>query len=131
VRDILYVDDLVDALLLAANEAPRLAGKAFNIGGGPANVISLRDLLDRLKAMLGHEPEVAFEDWRTGDQRYYVSDFRRFQALTGWSPKVGFEEGIGRLHHWLEQQHRAAAMVAGARPARVPVGLRTPVSPVG
>jgi CDP-paratose 2-epimerase len=121
VRDILYVDDLVDAMLLAAKDAPRLAGKAFNIGGGPANVISLRDLLDRLKAMLDREPEFALEDWRTGDQRYYVSDFRRFQAMTGWAPKVAPAEGIERLYRWLEQQHDSPAVAAaGARGAPMP-----------
>jgi CDP-paratose 2-epimerase len=131
VRDILYVDDLVDALLLAEKDAPGLAGKAFNLGGGPGNVISLLDLLDRLKAMLGHEAEVAFEDWRTGDQRYYVSDFRRFQGLTGWAPKVGAEEGIGRLYQWLEQQHKVTPTGAGSRPARMPAAVRPRVSPVG
>jgi CDP-paratose 2-epimerase len=131
VRDILYVDDLVDALQLAAREAPNLAGKAFNIGGGPGNVISLLDLLDRLKAMLGHEPTVTFEDWRTGDQRYYVSDFRRFQGLTGWSPRVGSDDGIERLYRWLEQQHRVTPVPAGTRPARVAPSARPRVSPVG
>jgi CDP-paratose 2-epimerase len=132
VRDILYVDDLVDALLLASRDAPQLAGKAFNIGGGPGNVISLLDLLDRLTTMLGHEPEVGYEDWRTGDQRYYVSDFRRFQGLTGWSPRVGAQEGIERLYRWLEQQqHRAVGAGSGSRPGRMPAAVLPRVSPVG
>ena len=46
VRDILYVEDLVDAFLLAQAEMPRLSGQAFNMGGGPGNTISLKDLLD-------------------------------------------------------------------------------------
>ncbi len=120
VRDILFVDDLVDAMLLAAKEAPQLAGKAFNIGGGPSNVISLRDLLDRLEAMLGRQPAFALEDWRTGDQRYYVSDFRRFRELTGWTPRVAPAEGIERLYRWLQQQHHTAAVAAGTRPAPRP-----------
>jgi CDP-paratose 2-epimerase len=127
VRDILFVDDLVDALLLAAKEAPQLAGKAFNIGGGPANVISLRDLLERLGSMLGREPEFALQDWRTGDQRYYVSDFRRFQSLTGWAPRVAPAEGIERLYRWLQQQHEVAPSTASARPVpRAVAGLPQP-----
>ncbi|HZH07045.1 MAG TPA: NAD-dependent epimerase/dehydratase family protein [Lautropia sp.] len=130
VRDILYVDDLVDALLLAARDAPQLAGKAFNLGGGPGNVISLLDLLDRLRTMLGHEPAVGFEDWRTGDQRYYVSDFRRFRGMTGWSPKVGAEDGIQRLYRWLEQQH-AVVPPSGSRAVRMASVAQPRVSPVG
>jgi CDP-paratose 2-epimerase len=127
VRDILFVDDLVDAMLLAARQAPQLAGKAFNIGGGPANVISLRDLLDRLEAMLGRQPDFTLEDWRTGDQRYYVSDFRRFQEMTGWTPKVSPADGIERLYRWLGQQHQTAAGAAGTRPAPRPAaGLPQP-----
>jgi CDP-paratose 2-epimerase len=127
VRDILFVDDLVDAMLLAVKQAPQLAGKAFNIGGGPSNVISLRDLLERLETMLGRQPEFTLEDWRTGDQRYYVSDFRRFRELTGWSPRVSPNEGIERLYRWLQQQHQTTASNAGTRPASRPAaGLPQP-----
>jgi CDP-paratose 2-epimerase len=103
VRDILFVDDLVDAFLLAERNIDRLAGRAFNIGGGPGNVISLLDLLDRIEALDGRRPEVDFEDWRTGDQRYYVSDTRGFQQATGWAPRIGAEDGIERLYRWLRE----------------------------
>ena len=89
VRDILFVDDLVDAFLLAERHIDRLAGRAFNIGGGPGNVISLLDLLDQIEALEGRRPELDREDWRTGDQRYYVSDTRSFQQATGWAPRIG------------------------------------------
>jgi CDP-paratose 2-epimerase len=128
VRDILFVDDLVDALLLASDHATRLAGRAFNIGGGPRNAISLLDLLDRIERLHGRRPDVRFEDWRTGDQRYYVSDTRRFETATGWSPGVDADDGIAALHRWLVDSRGAAphrspvretpppGSVAGARP---------------
>ena len=108
VRDILFVDDLVDAFLLADRHIDELAGQAFNIGGGPGNVISLLDLLDRIEALEGHRPEVRHEAWRTGDQRYYVSDTRRFQAATGWRPHVSAAQGIERLHRWLRESRGTA-----------------------
>jgi CDP-paratose 2-epimerase len=101
VRDILFVDDLVEAFLLAERNMPQLTGEAFNIGGGPGNVISLLDLLGRIEALHGDCPPVHIENWRTADQRYYVSDTRRFQQATGWRPRVGVEEGIKRLYRWL------------------------------
>jgi CDP-paratose 2-epimerase len=119
VRDILFVDDLVDAFLRAERHIDRLSGRAFNIGGGPGNVISLLALLDRIEALEGRRPEVEFEDWRTGDQRYYVSDTRAFQEATGWAPRVGAAQGIERLHRWLRELRRDEA-AASAVDVRVP-----------
>jgi CDP-paratose 2-epimerase len=101
VRDLLFIDDLVEALLLAHAHVDALGGRAFNIGGGVANTLSLRELLDRLERLLGRRPATAFEGWRTGDQRYYVSDTRAFAAATGWHARVGLDEGLARLGRWL------------------------------
>jgi CDP-paratose 2-epimerase len=105
VRDILYVDDLLDAMRLAMANVARLRGQAFNIGGGPANSVSLLELLDEIELLSGTAPEVAFDAWRIGDQRWYVSDTRRFAAATGWRPRVPVHEGIQRLYTWLIADH--------------------------
>jgi CDP-paratose 2-epimerase len=107
VRDVLFVDDLVDALLLVEQHATRLAGQAFNIGGGPARSVSLREVLALIQKVHGVLPTLASGDWRVGDQRYYVSDIRRFRQLTGWSPRVGVEAGVRRLYSWLVSQGAA------------------------
>src|SRR5262249_39344666 len=73
VRDILFIDDLVDALLLARDRVNDVAGQAFNIGGGPHNAISLLEFLDLLKE-LNERPAFSFSPWRVGDQKYFVSD---------------------------------------------------------
>jgi CDP-paratose 2-epimerase len=109
VRDVLFVEDLVDAMLLARQNAERTSGRAFNIGGGPKNTTSLLELLEIIAQINGREPNVAFDDWRVGDQRYYVSDTRRFQSATGWRPKVGVRDGVARLHQWLLESHVSAA----------------------
>ncbi|HEX6630166.1 MAG TPA: NAD-dependent epimerase/dehydratase family protein [Gemmatimonadaceae bacterium] len=103
VRDILFVEDLVAAFRLAARDARRLAGRAFNIGGGPRNAISLLELLDLIELMHGRRPHVTLADWRTGDQRYYVSDTTRFAQATGWAPAVSAVDGIDRLYRWLRE----------------------------
>jgi CDP-paratose 2-epimerase len=101
VRDVLFVEDLVEAFLLAQANVHRLWGEAFNIGGGPERTVSLLELLERIEALCGGLPPMHFEDWRPGDQRYYVSDTRKFQAATGWRPRVDVEEGVLRLREWL------------------------------
>ncbi|HKY44131.1 MAG TPA: NAD-dependent epimerase/dehydratase family protein [Pyrinomonadaceae bacterium] len=101
VRDILFIDDLVDAFLLAQRNIKKLAGNAFNIGGGPENSISLLELLDVLGGLHGGDLSICFEDWRAADQRYYVTDTSKFSELTGWKPRVGVNEGIKRLYEWI------------------------------
>ncbi len=109
VRDVLYVEDLVDAFLLAEKNIGALAGQAFNMGGGPGNTVSLLELVDLIGSLHGRRPEVFFEDWRTGDQRYYVSNFSRFAAATGWSPRVNARQGVRNLYNWLQEFRGLAA----------------------
>ncbi|HVX84371.1 MAG TPA: NAD-dependent epimerase/dehydratase family protein [Phycisphaerae bacterium] len=101
VRDILFVEDLVDAFLLAQSRMTELSGLAFNMGGGPANTISLLELLDIIGELHGKKPAVRFGAWRPGDQRYYVSDTSRFQHAAGWQPRVSARQGVHRLYAWL------------------------------
>jgi CDP-paratose 2-epimerase len=118
VRDILFVEDLVDAFLLAQRNMDRYSGSAFNIGGGSANTTSLLELLDLIEKIHGDSPDVAMQEWRTGDQRYYVSDTRRFQQATGWQPRVGVEEGVQRLYEWLADVQSQRAVRTKAESAR-------------
>jgi CDP-paratose 2-epimerase len=112
VRDALFVEDLVDAMLLASTNARALAGRAFNIGGGTAYTTSLLELLDLIGELDGGEPQLRFEDWRVGDQRYYVSDTRAFTEATGWRAAVSVRDGVGRLYDWLKETHRMPVMEA-------------------
>jgi CDP-paratose 2-epimerase len=112
VRDVLYVDDLVRAFMLAEARATELAGRAFNIGGGPGNAVSLLEVLDLVRELQGHSLKVRRRPWRTGDQRYYVSDIRAFTEATGWRPSTDPATGVQRLHRWLINQGSAARVVA-------------------
>ena len=103
VRDILFVNDLVDALLLARKNLRILSGQVFNIGGGVENTTSLRELLALIGQLNESKPRVKFAHWRPGDQRYYVTNFSRFHTATGWSPRVGKLKGVRRLHDWLRE----------------------------
>jgi CDP-paratose 2-epimerase len=117
VRDILFVEDLVDALLLAQGSVDRLAGEAFNIGGGPANTTSLVELLDLVGELMGDRPLAEVDAWRPADQRYYVSDTRKFQQATGWQPRTGVREGVCRLHEWLVETRASRPMAASGQVA--------------
>jgi CDP-paratose 2-epimerase len=112
VRDILFATDLVDALLRAHEGADALAGRAFNIGGGPENAISLHDLLNAIEMLEGAPPEIHLAEERPGDQRWYVSDTAAFRQATGWAPQVSADAGIEQLHAWLSaDREREEALV--------------------
>jgi CDP-paratose 2-epimerase len=118
VRDILFVDDLVDAMLLAHRNIHRISGEAFNIGGGPSRTVSLLELLELIGDMLGERPAVTLEPWRPADQRYYVSDTAKFERATGWRPRTPVDAGVADLLEWLTASGTASAPgVVGARVA--------------
>jgi CDP-paratose 2-epimerase len=114
VRDLLFVEDLVDAMLAAQQHIDVIAGQAFNIGGGPANSVSLLELMDLVGELHGSRPQLTFEDWRVGDQRYYVSDTRRFAQMTGWAPRVDVRQGVARLYEWVKNLDRTQRQGAPA-----------------
>ncbi len=101
VRDLLYVDDLIDAFMIAARDMTRLCGRAFNLGGGPHNTMSLLEMVAAIEELHGRRPELRFCEWRPGEQRYYASDTRAFRLATSWEPQIGVQAGVARLYHWL------------------------------
>jgi CDP-paratose 2-epimerase len=108
VRDLLFVEDLIDAFMHARDHIDEVSGHAFNIGGGPSRATSLLELLELLEPICGGRINLRHEAWRTGDQRYYVSDTRRFQAATGWRPETSVADGVQRLATWLIESGRLA-----------------------
>ncbi|MGD2251736.1 MAG: SDR family NAD(P)-dependent oxidoreductase [Anaerolineales bacterium] len=106
VRDVLYVDDLVEAVMLAVEKIETTQGQVYNIGGGPEHSLAVwREFGSLLEEILGKKIPVSYEAWRPGDQRIYVSDISRAQRDFGWKPKIGVREGIQQLTAWV-QAHR-------------------------
>lgn len=118
VRDILFVADLADAFVRCQARMHELAGRAFNMGGGPSNALSLREVLETIASLTGRAPQIEYGPWRVGDQRWYVSDTEAFRRATGWAPAVDAQEGIARLHEWLVDTTMPSQ-------ARVPATSRT------
>jgi CDP-paratose 2-epimerase len=110
VRDLLYVDDLMEAMLLAQCYMGSLSGRAYNIGGGPGNARSLLEVVRQVEQLLGRRAKLSFQDWRPADQRYYVSDVTRYTHATGWRPRVGAREGVLRLYDWLSESEDTAGV---------------------
>jgi CDP-paratose 2-epimerase len=105
VRDLLFAEDLIDALLLVRERSRSHAGEVFNIGGGPANSASIREVLCMIGEFQERAPKLEFGEWRTGDQKYYVTDFSKFKEATGWLPTTNLQDGMRRLHSWIRDHH--------------------------
>ena len=113
VRDVLFVEDLLDAYDAFLVRASNLKGGVFNTGGGPGFTMSLLELLALLEKDLRRPIPVSYADWRPADQKVYVSDIRRARKELGWTPKVSPQEGVGRIVEWL----RAEPLIRSAAPA--------------
>jgi CDP-paratose 2-epimerase len=109
VRDVLFIDDLVAAYDAAWRSIDTTSGRVYNLGGGPGNAISLRDLLGHLASLRGDDVPVKYDDWRPGDQPVYVSDIRKAQADFGWKPAVDWREGVDQLVGWVRDNRELIA----------------------
>lgn len=102
VRDILFIDDLLNAYEAVVQHIDTTAGQVFNIGGGSKNTMSIwTEFGPILAELLGGPLEVARASWRPGDQRVYVGDIRKAERELGWQPQVSVREGITRLFQWI------------------------------
>jgi CDP-paratose 2-epimerase len=102
VRDVLFVDDLLELYDTAIDRRAEIGGRVYNVGGGPTYTTSLLEFLDHLREAEDLEVEVSFGDWRPGDQRVYVSDVGRVREELGWTPSTSVADGTRRLREWLE-----------------------------
>lgn len=101
VRDVLYIDDLVNLYLKSVGKIEKIKGQAFNIGGGPENILSLLELIELLEQRIGRKIKYKFSNWRPGDQKVYISDIRKIKKYLGWKPKIKPEEGVEKLLSWV------------------------------
>jgi len=101
VRDVLYIDDLIDAYLLSYKNRKKVKGEIFNIGGGPQNQVSISEFIEYIKKKLNKPLKYKFSDWRPGDQKYFVSDNSKLYKYLNWTPKISMQEGVDKLIDWI------------------------------
>ncbi|HEV7275210.1 MAG TPA: NAD-dependent epimerase/dehydratase family protein [Devosiaceae bacterium] len=109
VRDILHVDDAVAAYRGVLDAIDSVSGRAFNLGGGPHNAVSLLAVLREIERMTGHDTSVSHGDWRQGDQYYFVADTRSLSDAIGWKAGVSWRDGLRDLATWLARNRVTVA----------------------
>ncbi len=103
-RDFAYIDDVVQANLLAAAAPTEAFGRAFNVGGG-GEPTSVNTLLAIVAELTGAEPDPIFEPARDGDMRMTQADLSQVHDTLGHEPSVDIQAGLERTVEWF----RAAA----------------------
>lgn len=104
VRDVLCVHDLVGAFEKVRAQMEKTAGQIYNVGGGIANSVSLREVIDEIHQVTGKRLQFETERPRPGDQPYYVTDFGKLQLHTGWKPQHNVRQTIEAIHNWWKEQ---------------------------
>jgi len=103
VRDLLFVSDLVELFKLYLENCTTVGSDVFNIGGGPKNAISILQLLKKLRELCNHEIIIKSNNWRSGDQKIYVSDIQKAQKRLNWTPSTSIEKGLKETIRWVSQ----------------------------
>ena len=100
IRDLLYVEDLINAYQLAIKNIKKVKGQAFNIGGGIKNAYSLLQVIDLFEKIFGYKITIGFDKIRLGDQKYFVSKNEKIRKFLGWSAKTDFKIGVKKMIDW-------------------------------
>ena len=102
IRDILWIDDLVDLYVKCYENQDKVSGKIFNVGGGTKNTLSLLELVKFLKVSGVMNEDVTFAVERPGDQKVFVSDISYIRNLINWEPKTTIQDGLNKLITWTQ-----------------------------
>lgn len=103
IRDILFIDDLIDCYIEAVNKINVVSGNAYNIGGGPESTMSLLELMALLEKLNSKKVNYLVSGWRPGDQKVFVCNIEKAKRDFGWIPKVKKEDGIRLLFEWVKE----------------------------
>ena len=96
-RDFTYVANVVDGVLRAC-ETPDANGQVFNVATGGR--ISLNELFQRMKAIVGASVEPVYTAARLGDVRHSQADIGKAKEVFAYEPRVSLEEGLARTIDW-------------------------------
>ncbi len=117
VRDVLCVDDLLNAFEAVRTHAATTAGQVYNVGGGAENSVSLLELMQQIEKLTGQKISHRFEPARPGDQLFYVTDFAKLTRHTGWKPRMNVRQTLLAIHEWWKEHS------GSLQPAATPVNL--------
>ncbi len=103
VRDMLFIDDLLDAYQTALDKIDVTSGRIYNVGGGADNTMCLHELITCLERLTGGPMKKEYRDWRPGDQPVFICNVEKSKKDFGWEPRTSPEEGVNKLFRWVSE----------------------------
>lgn len=103
VRDVLHADDMKRLYSAAVDRIDEVRGKAFNVGGGIENSLSLLELFSMLEKIADVRLNYVKLPVRQSDQRVFVADISKAKRLLNWVPSVSSEVGVARMVSWVSR----------------------------
>lgn len=97
-RDFTFVDDVIDATILAAASSPDCSGEVFNVARGER--ANLNELVNVLAKVFGEKPEVIPTEPRAGDVRHSQARVSKMEERLFFKPRISLEEGLRRTVEW-------------------------------
>jgi CDP-paratose 2-epimerase len=108
VRDFLHIADFCELVADQIKQFDAYANRRWNVGGGRANSLSLREMTDLCGEITGKpQPVASSTEQRPADLRLYLTDHRRVSAVNGWRPKRDARKTLGDIYEWI-RAHEAA-----------------------
>jgi CDP-paratose 2-epimerase len=126
VRDVLCVHDLLRVFEAVFTAQDVTAGRVYNVGGGPANTVSLLELIDLIESLTGRRPRVQREAARPGDQLVYITDIGRLRRDTGWEPQDRVCDTLVKIYEWWKRDPALFMPAANLSSLSVPSLERVP-----
>ena len=111
-RDVLHVDDCCRAYEAAVERIERVAGEAFNLGGGLDHVISLRQAIEALGCRPHGTPTVEQAPARNGDQLDFWCDITKARALLDWHPCLDLQHVLADVWRWARKHTESLTAAA-------------------
>lgn len=112
-RDFTFIDNAVEANLLASKApAAKVAGQVFNVATGRR--ITLNETFKALQSLTSYSGPASHGPERSGDIKHSLADIGKAEAGFGYSPKVGFEEGLRRTVEWYRNQAELALQTSAS-----------------
>jgi len=99
-RDFTYVDEVIEATLLAAKSD--VAGEVLNIGGGSR--ISVNQLIKKIETITGKKAKLKYTEGQKGDVKDTLADISKAKEMLNWTPRVKIEQGLEHYVSWFQEQ---------------------------
>jgi CDP-paratose 2-epimerase len=80
------------------------AGQVYNVGGGPANSVSLLEVIDEIEGVIGKKIQFQLQRSRPGDQLFYITDFEKLRKHTGWLPRTDLRKTMEIIREWWQER---------------------------